>query len=208
MKYEINQKEKDIYKISFEDGSEAEIHMAVIDKLCLWTKQSADEETITRLLKAEAVYVLQKKACSSLAARAYSSGEMTEKLKKYESDEEIIKEVVENLKECDLIDDMRYAKDYAYYYMNTKHCSIREAYNKMTYIKKIPPSAAHDALSEYEMQETENLEYLINRRYGRKIDDFNDYKQVCKVKASLCRLGFAASDIDNAIEVYRQNQND
>jgi SOS response regulatory protein OraA/RecX len=73
----------------------------------------------------------------------------------------------------------------------------------MVYTKGIRKSLAEDALMEYDTQERENLKYLIEHKYGRRIEDFSDFKQLRKIRLSLYRLGFYIEDIDIALNEYR-----
>jgi SOS response regulatory protein OraA/RecX len=203
MYYELEYVSRDIYRMNLDNGISYEFHTVVLDTLGLWTNNTILPDTIYEALKEERRYHLKKIAAKFLEKRAYSYKELFDKLYKYENDCSIRHSVMHQLEELGLIDDDDYAKRCAYHYMHIKNCSIKEAKNKMVYTKGIRKSLAEDALMEYDTQERENLKYLIEHKYGRRIEDFSDFKQLRKIRLSLYRLGFYTEDIDIALNEYR-----
>lgn len=202
MRFETEFVKKDIYLLKIEDGREFEIHMAVLDSDSMWTKSETDEETITKLLKDEAAYVLMEKAKKLSEYRSYSRKEFFNKLYKYEQDTEIRNMVLDKFEEYGIINDDAYAKRCAEYFIKTKHLSQREAKNRMTFLRGLSSESAEDVLCEFEDSDIENLGYLIERKYQKYFEDIEDKKEIYKGKSALLRLGFKACDIDNAVEDY------
>ena len=202
MRFETEFVKKDIYLLKIEDGREFEIHMAVLDSDSMWTKSETDEETITKLLKDEAAYVLMEKAKKLSEYRSYSRKEFFNKLYKYEQDTEIRNMVLDKFEEYGIINDYAYAKRCAEYFIKTKHLSQREAKNKMTFLRGLSSESAENVLCEFEDSDIENLGYLIERKYQKYFEDIEDKKEIYKGKSALLRLGFKTCDIDNAVEDY------
>lgn len=202
MRFETEFVKKDIYLLKIEDGREFEIHMAVLDSDSMWTKSETDEETITKLLKDEAAYVLMEKAKKLSEYRSYSRKEFFNKLYKYEQDTEIRNMVLDKFEEYGIINDDAYAKRCAEYFIKTKHLSQREAKNRMTFLRGLSSESAEDVLCEFEDSDIENLGYLIERKYQKYFEDIEDKKEIYKGKSALLRLGFKTCDIDNAVEDY------
>ena len=202
MKFEIKFVKKDIYSLKIEDGREFEIHMAVLDSDSMWTKSEIEEETITKLLKDEAAYVLMEKAKKLSEYCFYSRKEFFNKLYKYEQDTEIRNMVLDKFEEYGIINDDSYAKRCAEYFIKTKHLSQRETKNRMTFLRGLSSETAENVICEFEDSDIENLNYLIEKKYYRYFEDSEDKKEIYKGKAALLRLGFKTCDIDNAVEDY------
>lgn len=206
MQYEISIVKKDLYRITTDDGRDVEVHMAVLDKEQCWTKSEMSEEKFTSVLRSESEYILKLKANALIERRAYSFKELYNKLYKYEPDKQLRLDVCEEFQRLGLINDETYAENLAYHFMKIKHSSLRDAEQKMTYIRGLDRKIARTALEKYEDCEKENLEYIFEHRYSRKIDNFDDFKQVYKVKSALLRLGFYSEDIDDVIKEAKESE--
>lgn len=205
MKFEVTyDKGKNVYDFALDDGRSTTVHAKALDRMELWTKDEIDEETFTELLKTEAEIVLEKKAFSLLERRAYSRREFFDKLYKYESDKEIRNRLLEKLEDLGLIDDEEYARQCACHYMETKHSSLREAKNKMIYDKKLSSDIVETALEEYEDSEYDNMIYIIEKNYLRKIESARDWRDVQKVIAAVARKGFPLSEVIEAVKEYAE----
>ena len=208
MIFTLEPKSKDLYCLSSEDGRETDIHMAVLDKCCLWERREISEEEFTEVLKTEAAFTLRAKALALLDRRSHSRKELFDKLYKYESDRELRNMVLDEFEELGLINDEDYAAACAHYYMQVKRCSLRAAEQKMRFVKGIPEKYARAALKDYLDMEQENLDYVFERKYSRRLGDADDRKTTDKVKAALARLGFHYEDIDLVIKNYFEEAED
>ena len=63
-------------------------------------------------------------------------------------------------------------------------------------------SLVEDALAGWEDAAEENISAVLEKKYGRLLDDPKDYKTRQKVIAGMVRLGYNISSIKDAIDDY------
>ena len=108
--------------------------------------------------------------------------------------------MVNNLSESGLIDDRRYAKKCAEYFVVTKMRGKYRAREEMRQ-RGIPRELIDEAPSEYEDSTAERLKELIAKKYARKLSEENG---VNKVKAALARQGYGFDDINAALREFEE----
>lgn len=141
----------------------------------------------------------RERALYLLDERDYSYVEMFKKLESSYS-EEICYKVVDNLAELGLINDRRYAKKCAEYFMARKLWGKYRAREEMKR-RGLTNDLLDEALSEYEEGSLERLTELIAKKYLRKLSEENGRN---KVKAALARQGFSYDEINAALAEFEE----
>ena len=141
----------------------------------------------------------RERALYLLDERDYGYAEMFRKLEQNYT-EEICYEVVNNLSELGLIDDRRYARKCAEYFLVTK---MRGKYRAREEMRRrgIPSELIDEALSEFDDGTDERLLELISKKYARKLAEENGKN---KVKAALARQGFSFDEINSALREFEE----
>lgn len=151
----------------------------------------AEERNDYRRARERALYLLDD--------RDYGYVELFKKLEK-NYPESICYEVANNLAELGLIDDRRYAKKCAEYFVVTKMRGKYRASEEMRQ-RGIPRELIDEALSEYEDSSDERLKELIEKKYARRLLEENGVK---KVKAALIRQGYGFDEVNAALKEFEE----
>ncbi len=105
--------------------------------------------------------------------------------------------VIARLKEVGLLDDFRYAENYANR-LTERNISKREALQKML-LKGVPYDMAKSVLEETETDELSQIKNVIEKKYRTKLLGENG---VQKVYAALVRKGFSYDAVKTALKTY------
>lgn len=105
--------------------------------------------------------------------------------------------VIARLTEVGLIDDRRFAENYAIRLMES-NVSVREALQKMLQ-KGVPYDMAKEVLAETETDENKQIEALINKKYRTRLMADGGKE---KVYAALIRKGFSYEAVKDALKNY------
>lgn len=184
----------DTLRIDFDSHEPIFINSTVAYDLGISAGKLMTEEDILFAIGRNDYRRARERALYLLDERDYGYAEMFKKLEKNYS-EDICFEVVNNLSELGLIDDRRYAKKCAEYFVVTKMRGKYRAREEMRQ-RGIPRELIDEALSEYEDSTAERLKELIAKKYARKLSEENG---VNKVKAALARQGYGFDDINAAL---------
>ena len=126
-----------------------------------------------------------------------TSKELYNKLCQAGFDKKAVAKVIGRLIEVGLIDDYRFAENYASRLMES-NVSKREALQKMLQ-KGVPYDTAKEVLSEYEADENEQITALIDKKYRTKLMADGGVE---KVYAALVRKGFSYEAVKTALKNY------
>ena len=107
--------------------------------------------------------------------------------------------VIARLVELDLVNDRRFAENYAYRCAQA-NISRREAVNKMM-TKGVPYDVAKEAADGMEADETEQIRTLLEQKYAARLLQENGTQ---KVYAALARKGFSFDAIKTALKQYNE----
>ncbi|MDE6777625.1 MAG: RecX family transcriptional regulator, partial [Oscillospiraceae bacterium] len=122
-------------------------------------------------------------------------------------DDLLCKSILEKLVKINLINDRRYAERYAEYLVQKKGYGIYRAKQEM--LKKgLAKDLIQEFLAEQETFAQENVYAVLVKKYGRILQDEQDFKTRNKVIAGMARLGYDITSIKYAIEDYFANQED
>ena len=181
-------------RIDFEGHEPVFINRSVVYDLGIRAGMTLSEEDISEAIGKNDYRRARERALYLLDERDYGYAEMFKKLiKNY--DEEICYSVVNNLAELGLIDDRRYAKKCAEYYIVIKKRGKYRAREEMRQ-RGIPPELIDEAVSEYDGGTQERIIELIEKKYSRKLAEDGG---VQKVKAALARQGYGFDEINAAL---------
>ena len=105
--------------------------------------------------------------------------------------------VIARLKEVGLIDDLRYAENYANRLIES-NVSKREALQKLL-LKGVPYDLAKSVLSDCEIDQETQIKNLLEKKYKTKLTAENGPQ---KVYAALVRKGFSYGAVKSALNKY------
>lgn len=109
--------------------------------------------------------------------------------------------VIKRLVEVELINDRRYAENYAEKLLSS-NVSKREAVGKML-SKGVPYDLVKEVLDNFDTDEEEQIKNLIEKKYKNKITAENGAQ---KVYAALIRKGFSYGAVRSVIKNYIEEQ--
>lgn len=184
-------------QIDFEGREPIFINASVVYDLGLRPGKILTEEDIDNAVRKNIYRRARERALYLMDSREYGYVEMFKKLSQ-NYPEDICFEVVNNLSEIGLIDDRRYARKCAEYYLVTK-CRGRYRAREEMHRRGIPNELIDEALDEYEDEEPKRLKELIKKKYARRLSEENGLQ---KVKAALARQGFGYDEINEALREF------
>ena len=186
-------------KISFSNGEEVLLDNDVCRDNYLKKGDELTEEKLNALVF-ESQYVRAKsRAVWYLDRKDRTAKDLYNKLCLAGFDKKASAKVIGRLTEVGLIDDRRFAENYAARLMDS-NVSKREALQKMLQ-KGVPYDMAKDVLSETDTDENEQIEALINKKYRTKLMCEGGVE---KVYAALIRKGFSYDAVKTALKNYTE----
>lgn len=142
----------------------------------------------------------KEKALWLISYRSHSKKELTDKIKRT-YDEESAEKAADRMEELGLIDDEDFARRYADKLIYGKRMSKRAAMRELTF-KGIDRELAQEALDEIEVDYTEQIFIILNKKYR----NITDEKTKRRAVAALQRLGYSWDDIKTALYEYEAEQ--
>ena len=184
-------------KISLSNGEEVLIDNDVCRDNYLKKGDEISEEKLNALVFQSQYQRAKSRAVWYLDRKDRTAKDLYNKLCLAGFDKKAVAKVIARLQEVGLIDDRRFAENYASRLMEG-NVSKREALQKMLQ-KGVPYDMAKDVLSECDSDEGAQIEALINKKYRTKLMS-NGGKE--KVYAALIRKGFSYDAVKNALKNY------
>lgn len=186
-----------LMKITLSGGEEVFIDNDVCASNYLKKGDELSEERLNGLIF-ESQYVRAKsRAVWYLDRKDRTSKELYNKLCLSGFDKKACAKVIGRLQEVGLIDDRRFAENYASRLIEG-NVSKREALQKMLQ-KGVPYDMAKEVLAECDSDETAQITALIEKKYRNKLLAENGKE---KVYAALIRKGFSYEAVKNALKNY------
>ena len=196
---EVQKQKKHLTKLVFEDGQEALLDNDICLNYSLKPETEIAEEELKKL-KYESEYARAKSRALWYLDRADRTEKgMYEKLVGAGFDRKASAAVVGRFVEVGLIDDRRFAENFAEKCRDA-NISKREGIRKML-LKGVPYDIANEVFSETEIDEEEQIRAVIEKKYARKLEQENG---VQRVYAALVRKGFSFSAVRNALKKYSE----
>ena len=144
-------------------------------------------------------------AINSLARRAYSVYEMRTYLERRAEDKDVVKGVLERLKERDYLDDARYARQFVRLHIELrKQGPFRIARDLRT--RGVPDRHIEAALADVSSESNEGA--LVRSRLERRIKSLRgplDERRIASLYRSLLRAGFSADTIRRELNALVKN---
>lgn len=196
---ETQRQKKHLTKLLFDNGEEAFLDDDICINYSLKPETQISEEELNKL-KYESEYVRAKSRALWYLDRADRTEKtMYEKLVTAGFDRKAAAAVVGRFVEVGLIDDRRFAENFAEKCRNA-NISKREGIRKLL-AKGVPYDIANEVFSETEVDEEEQVRAVIEKKYARKLEQENG---VQRVYAALVRKGFSFSAVRNALKKYSE----
>ena len=196
---EVQKQKKHLTKLVFSGGEEVLLDNDICLNYSLKPERQISEEELKKL-KYESEYVRAKSRALWYLDRADRTEKgMYEKLAGAGFDKKACAAVVGRFVEVGLIDDRRFAENFAEKCRDA-NISKREGIRKML-LKGIPYDIANEVFSETEVDEEEQVRAVIEKKYARKLTQENG---VQRVYAALVRQGFSFSAVRNALKKYSE----
>lgn len=164
-----------------------------------------DEEELTAFKEAAGSRCAFNSALNSLDYRDHSEREIrTKLLRKYDAD--CVEEAVRKLVELDLVNDERYAENYALELYEHKKFGKMRIKSELR-AKGIAADIANEAVDAlFEEEEPDNIQRIVDiigKRYYNRMNDDVGRK---KVFAALQRMGYSFSDIREAMSEFSDDE--
>ena len=204
-------------KITAKSGRKDKIHIYIdgeyrltVDEICwfpcgLVSGDEINEEELTAFEEAAGSRRAFNSALNSLDYRDHSEKEIRAKLlRKHDAD--YVDEAVEKLIELDLVNDERYAENYA------RELFERKKFGKMRIkselrAKGISADIANAAVEElFEEEEPDNVQRIVDIIGKRYYNRMNDEVGRKKVFSALQRMGYSFSDIREAMSEFSDDE--
>jgi regulatory protein len=137
-----------------------------------------------------------------LAARGYSTRNLRRKLTRKEYESADVEAVVARLLESGLLDDARYAREYARQRLTSGAVSVRRVQRELS-VKGISPEIARAATDAVMADEPVDIEQSIEAAARKKLAGMGDLPADVRrrrVFAFLARRGFEIADIRRAVD--------
>lgn len=204
-------------KITAKNGRKDKIHIYIdgeylltIDEI-FWfscgyiSGDEIDEEELTAFKEAAGSRCAFNSALNSLDYRDHSEREIrTKLLRKYDAD--CVEEAVRKLVELDLVNDERYAENYARELYEHKKFGKMRIKSELR-AKGIAADIANEAVDAlFEEEEPDNIQRIVDiigKRYYNRMNDDVGRK---KVFAALQRMGYSFSDIREAMSEFSDDE--
>jgi regulatory protein len=149
-------------------------------------------------------------ALKALGARAHSSGELREKMKRRAADLEDVEDVLARLKESKYLDDQRFAEGFA----NARLAN--EGFGKTRVLqdlrqRRVAPSLAEKTVRDVyrEVDESALIEDWVRRKYRNASREglFHEEKDLAAAYRRLVRAGFRTPEIVRVLKQFAKNPN-
>ena len=186
-----------LMKISLSNGEEVFIDNDVCRDNYLKKGETLNEEKLNDLVFQSQFQRAKSRAVWYLDRKDRTAKDLYNKLCLAGFDKKAVAKVIARLQEVGLIDDRRFAENYASRLMEG-NVSKREALQKMLQ-KGVPYDMAKDVLAECDSDEGAQIEALINKKYRTKLMVEGGKE---KVYAALIRKGFSYEAVKNALKNY------
>lgn len=184
-------------KITLSDSSEVLIDNEVCYEKCLKVGLEIEDEDLKDLIFESNYRRAKSRAIWYLDRSDHTEKALYEKLLRGGFPQRESEKVIARLKEVGLLDDRRYAENYANRLIDN-NVSKREALQKML-LKGVPYDMAKSVLQETETDELLQIKNIIEKKYRAKLTLENG---VQKVYAALVRKGFSYDAVKTALKTY------
>ena len=159
-----------------------------------------DDEQLKELIESSNTKRAKEKALWLISYRDHSKKELEEKVRN-SCDRDSAKKAVERLEELGLVNDEKFARNYAEQLLNVKHLSKKGAKYKLME-KGIDRDLADMILDEIYFDPQEHIRIIIQSKYKNLADEKTRRRAV----SALQRKGYGWSDIKSVIDEYIEEE--
>lgn len=195
----IGKKKGNYYSIYLNDDFIGFFHIETIKCFKIKNGEFYDDSYIEKFRHEGQIRYAKDRALFLLSYRDYSEKELIQKLQKNIS-AEIATLTVKRMKELNLIDDKKFAKNLASKLILNKGRGIKRVLYEME-LKGINKEDALEAINSIQFNSVEQISEIIRKKYVNKLGDF---KSKNKVIAVFLRKGHSYSDIKTALNIVKQ----
>lgn len=157
-----------------------------------------DDEALRELIDSSSERRAREKALRLLSYREHSRKELKEKIGR-SCDPAAAERAVERMTELGLVDDLRFARQYAHKLLLEKKMTRRAALFELSR-KGVDRETAEAVLEEFDVDCRANIRSLIDKKYPRIQDETIKRRAV----AALQRLGYSWEDIRSVLREYEE----
>jgi regulatory protein len=186
-----------LIKVFLSDGREVFLDKDVVYENALKVGTEITEEYLQEVLFLSDYVRAKSRAIWYIDRNAHTEKGLYDKLVRAGFSEEASAKVIARFIEVGLLDDRRFAENYAEKLMEA-NVSKRQAVQKML-IKGVPYDLAKEVLEQTETDENTQIKNLIEKKYRNKLQTENGPK---KVFEALVRKGFSFSAAREALKSY------
>lgn len=194
---EIKKEKQHLMAVFLSDGTNVLLDKEICASFCIKVGSSFTVESLKEVKEQSDYFRAKSRALWYLDRAAHTEKALYNKLLKAGFGGKISAKVIARFKELGLVDDRRFAENFAYKCKNA-NISKRAAVSKMLE-KGVPLEVAKEVLSETEIDESEQITDLINKKYKTKLQSENGTQ---KVYAALIRRGFSFGAVKEALKKY------
>ena len=159
-----------------------------------------DDQQLKELIESSNIKRAKEKALSLISYRDHSKKELESKVRNC-SDKDSAKKAVEKLESVGLVDDEKFARNYAQQLLFVKHYSKKGAKYKLIE-KGIDRDLADSVLEEIDFDSQEHIKIFIERKYH----NLSDEKTRRRAVSALQRKGYSWSDIKAVIDEFIEEE--
>lgn len=192
-----------LMRVSLSDGSDVLIDKSVCAENCLKVGATIDEVALKGLLFESDYSRAKSRAVWHMDRQDHTEKGLYDKLVRSGFSKEACAKVIARFVEVGLIDDERYARNYAERLMEA-NVSKREAVQKMLQ-KGVPYDLAKRVLEDDETDEQAQIKNLLDKKYRTKLSVEGGAQ---KVFAALVRKGFSYSAVREALKSFIEAEED
>ena len=194
---EIKKDKLHLMRLFLNDGSEVLIDKDVCSQKCLNKGMELDEDALQGLIFESDYQRAKSRAVWYLDRMDHTEKALYDKLLRAGFKPKPCAKVIARLKEVGLLDDNRFAENYANRLIES-NVSKREALQKIL-LKGVPYDLAKSVLEETETDELSQIKNVIEKKYKNKLLAENG---VQKVYAALVRKGFSYGAVKTALNEF------
>lgn len=159
-----------------------------------------DDQQLKELIESSNIKRAKEKALWLISYRDHSKKELESKVRNC-SDKDSAKKAVEKLESVGLVDDEKFARNYAQQLLFVKHYSKKGAKYKLIE-KGIDRDLADSVLEEIDFDSQEHIRIIIEHKYH----NLSDEKTRRRAVSALQRKGYSWSDIKAVIDEFIEEE--
>lgn len=194
---EIKKDKLHLMRLFLSDGNEVLLDKDVCSQKCLNKGMELDEQALDGLIFESDYQRAKSRAVWYLDRMDHTEKALYDKLLRAGFKPKPCAKVIARLKEVSLLDDNRFAENYANRLIES-NVSKREALQKLL-LKGVPYDLAKSVLEETETDELSQIKNVIEKKYKNKLLSENGAQ---KVYAALVRKGFSYGAVKTALNEF------